>query len=119
MQPRFGSGNIGSQSEQLTVAFCAVVIPTFGSAVTWTMLPPAQPMPPAVSDQQGAPPPFKAHDDTIESLKLPVPFEVWLTTVQSGSWVPTLLATVPVSQGGCSEALISSPIRCSDGAKLS
>ena len=52
-------------------------------------------------------------------MKPPGPFEVWLTTVQSGSCVPGFIATVCVMQGGCSCALISIAMRSSDGPKLS
>ena len=45
------------------------------------------------------------------------PFEVWLTTVQSGSCVPAFRATVPLTQGGCSAMSVSSAMRCNDGAK--
>src|SRR5262249_37025160 len=105
------------QSAQLTVAFCAVDDDTFGSCMTVTDWPPPAHIP-AFSDQHGAMLPFEAQAGTVASMKPPVPFDVWLMTVQSGSCVPGLFATWPLMQGGCSEALMSCAILSSDGAKL-
>ena len=74
-------------------------------------------VPPGVSTQQGAALPFDPQDGTAESTKPPRPFEVWLTTVQSGSCVPGLLATGWVMHGGCSVSLMSFAMRSSDGPK--
>ena len=115
------SGNSGSQSAQLTVAFCAVDGGRFGSVETVTVegIVPVQ-VPPGVSDQQGGVLPFEAHDGTVASMvPLPALFEVWLTTVQSNSSEFTLWATREPMHGGCSCALISIAMRSRDAAKLS
>ena len=104
---------------QLTVAFCAVDVETLGSCETltiWPVPPPVQV--PAISCQQGAAAPFDPQYGTVESIVPPLPFDVWLMTVQSGSVVPVLLATVPGMQGGTSAALIRLAICPSEGAKL-
>src|SRR6185436_13165490 len=118
-QPRAGSGNIGSQSEQFTVAFCAVDAGTLGSCEIWTTRPwpPVEHAPTAPSDQQGGVL-FWLQAGTVLSLKPPAPFDVWLTTLQSKSPVAGSIATVCVMQGGCSDALISDAMRSSDGPKF-
>src|SRR5436309_2463199 len=105
-QPRAASVTPAVQRAQLTVAFCAVDIEMFGSmSFVESMIWPAQPAAFA-NCQQGCWPPFDAHEGTVLSMKPPLPFEVWLTIVQSSSWVPGFLAIWPVMHGGFSDWLI-------------
>ena len=79
----------------------------------------AQPL--VMSDQQGGALFWfgALHHGTVESTVLPLTVSVlWLTTAQSGSVEPGLVATLPTTQGGCSEALIRSPMRIREPAKL-
>src|SRR4029079_7497479 len=72
-----------------------------------------------LSCQQGATLLFAPQYGTVFSIEPPLPSDRWLTTVQSGSDVPGLLAIAWVMHGGSKVLLIRSAILSSDGAKVS
>ena len=110
------SGTPGTQSAQLTVAFWAVD----GGRPDRPRrrrsgLPPQ--FPPAVSCQQGAVPPFAAHDGTVASMMLPRAVRGVADDRAVGFVRARLVATRPVMHGGCSDALIRS--RCASATARS